>query len=84
MTDEELKAANSLAKEIKELDLFIWQAEKAWSGKIIKRKSSFIFRSDGYGALTSAEYQMDTEMKNRVLDVLRDRLTELKEQLHIL
>lgn len=81
MTPEALQVANALTKEINELDLFIRQAERVWTGKIIKRKSSFIFRSNGYGALSSTEYNMDTEMKNRVLDVLRDRLNELKEQL---
>lgn len=82
MTPEELKEANLLADEIKELEQFISRAEKVWTGKIIKRISKFIFRTNGYGALSSEEYQMDTEMKNRVLDVLRDRLTELKKQLH--
>ena len=81
MTPEDLKDANALTKEIEELDLFIWKAERTWTGKIIKRTPKFIFRSNGYGAFKSEEYNMDTEMKKRVLDVLRDRLTELKERL---
>lgn len=81
MTKEELTKANEIQKEIKELDFFIWKAEHAWTGKIIKRKANFIFKTDAYGASQSAEYNMNTEMKNKVLDVLKQHLVDLKKEL---
>lgn len=81
MTDKELRYANEIKKEINELESFIFTAERVWTGKIIKRKAKYIFKADGYGAFNSKEYEMNTEMKNRVLEVLKDRLVELKNKL---
>lgn len=79
MTDKDLIKANKLKKEIDELELFIWEAERVWTGKIIKTK--YIFKSNGYGAFGSAEFNMNTAIKDRVLDVLRTYLNDLKKQL---
>jgi hypothetical protein len=81
MTDENLVKANKLKEEIDELDLFICQAKRRWTGKLIFRKAFFIFRANAYGALDLAEYNMDTETKNKVLEVLESRLKELKAEL---
>ena len=81
MTDKELTQANKIKKEIRELDLFIYSAEHVWTGKIIKKDTMYIFKANAYGALSSAEYNMGTEMKDKVLNVLRERLQELKGQL---
>lgn len=81
MTSEDLIKANEIKKEIKELDLFIWTAEKVWTGKIIKKSCKYIFKSSSYGMLGEAEYHMNTEMKNKVLNVLRDHLKDLNNQL---
>ncbi|MDN4609136.1 hypothetical protein [Sporosarcina highlanderae] len=78
MTHEELNRANEIQREIRKLERFILSAEKVWTGKIIKRTTTYIFKSTAYGAIGSSEYEMDTDMKNRVLDVLREKLTELK------
>ncbi len=81
MTDKDLEKANSLKKEIRELESFIRTAGMVWTGKIIKRDTKYIFKSNGYGGIDSAEYNLNTEMKDKVLDVLREHLTNLKKQL---
>jgi hypothetical protein len=81
MKNEDLTLANRLNKEIRELDLFIFNAERVWTGKVIKRESKYIFKTNPYGAFSSEEFEMNTTIKNRVLDVLKEYLKELKEQL---
>lgn len=81
MTNEDLIKANKIKKEIHELDLFIYSAEHVWTGKIIKRDTKYIFKANSYGAMDSAEYHMNTGMKDKVLNVLREHLQELKNQL---
>lgn len=81
MTEDGLIKANKLNKEIEELELFICSAERIWTGKIIKRDTKYIFKANGYGAFNDVDYNMNTEMKNKVLDVLREHLKDLKRQL---
>ena len=78
MTEENLVKANEIKEELRELDCFMWSAEHVWTGKIIKRDTKYIFKSNGYGAINSAEYGLSTSMKDKVLDVLRCRQKELK------
>lgn len=81
MTDKQLSRANKIKKEIKRIEDFMFYAERVWTGKIIKETSRYIFKSSGYGALNSAEYELDTETKNEVLEVLRNKLKRLKNEL---
>jgi hypothetical protein len=81
MDIKELSRANSLFKEIRELERFISSAEKVWTGRLIKKTSKHIFRSNAYGAISEAEFHLNTDLKNKVLDVLRDHLDELKSEL---
>jgi hypothetical protein len=81
MDIRDISRANSLYEEIRELDMFIGSAEKVWTGRLIKKTSKHIFRSNAYGSISEAEYHMDTTVKNKVLDVLRDHLDELKTEL---
>ncbi|SCG82720.1 hypothetical protein DW1_1147 [Proteiniborus sp. DW1] len=81
MTKAELLKANEIRSEIDKLEDFIWQAEKTWTGKIIKQTSRYIFKSNAYGTMESAEYELDNKMKNKVLDLLRERLKELYSEL---
>jgi len=81
MTNENLIKANEIKKEIKELELFIWNAESVWTGKIIKKETKYIFKANAYGAMASAEFNMNTETKNKVLNVLKEHLQDLKNQL---
>jgi len=81
MTSEDLIQANSIKKEMRELELFIYSAEKVWKGKVTKRTSKYIFKTLSYGAFDEAEYHMDTRMKDKVLNVLREHLKSLKIQL---
>jgi hypothetical protein len=81
MTDKDLEKANNLKKEIGELDCFIRRAEMRWTGKIIKKDTKYIFKCNSCGGLESVEYNLNTEMKDKILDVLRDHLADLKNQL---
>ena len=81
MTSKELIKANIINKAIRELDLFISTAEEVWEGKLIKQTSKYIFKSVAYGVYDEAEYHMNTEIKDKVLNVLRDHLQELNNQL---
>lgn len=81
MTDEDLRKANALREEIKELEYFIWKAENVWTGIIIKLESKYIIKANAYGAMGAAEFNMNTTIKNRVLGVLKEYLSELKQQL---
>ena len=83
MDRQGLNKANELQKEIDELESFIYSAEKVWTGKIIK-DTKYIFESNAYGVFESKEYKMNTEIKNKVLGVLRDHLQGLKTQLESL
>ncbi|EDT74824.1 hypothetical protein [Clostridium butyricum] len=47
----------------------------------LKELDLFIFKANGYGALSTDEYYLDTEIKNRLLDVLKEHLNEMKEEL---
>jgi hypothetical protein len=81
MTDENLDRANELKKEIRELECFIQGARMLWTGKIIKQDTKYIFKANGYGAIKSKEFNMNTKIKNKVLDVLSDYLEDLKQEL---
>ncbi|MBU3126752.1 hypothetical protein [Clostridium tagluense] len=82
MTSKELIKANIINKAIRELDLFISTAEKVWEGKIVKKSSKYILKSIAYGVYDEAEYHMNTELKDKVLNVLREHLKELNDQLN--
>lgn len=81
MTKDNLIRANALAAEICDLEQFIHTSEKVWAGKLIHQKHSFIFQSCSYGILKPIEYPLDNEMKNKVLNILKEHLTELKLEL---
>ncbi|MDN4069955.1 hypothetical protein QYF50_18800 [Paenibacillus vini] len=78
---DKLNQTNKLNDEIKRLESFLRTAEKVWTGKIIKRTSTFIIKSNPYGAFDEAEYKLDTKTKNKMLDVLRENLADMKNQL---
>lgn len=85
MDNEKLQKANSLREEIHQLDNFISSAEKVWTGKLIKKElykydTKLTFISDAYGCMKEKEFHMNTTIKNRVLDVLREYKDELEEE----
>lgn len=82
MTNEQLERANYLKEKIKELENFLWHAEQlAWTGKIIKRETKYIFRANAYGAFKDEDYFLSTQIKDRLLIVLKEHLKEMKEEL---
>ncbi|CEP79270.1 Uncharacterised protein [[Clostridium] sordellii] len=81
MKYENLIKGNEIKKEIDRLEKFISVAEKVWTGKIIKEKTRYIFKSSAYGYFKESSFYLDTKLKNKVLDVLRTELKELKLEL---
>jgi len=82
MNSKDLILANIINKDIRALDLFISNAEKVWKGKLTKQTSKYIFKSVPYGVFDEAEDYMDTETKDKVLNLLREKLEGLKSQLN--
>ena len=85
MDNEKLQRANTLKEEIQKLDNFINTAEKVWTGKLIKKElykydTKLMFISDTYGCIKEKEFHMNTTIKNRVLDVLREYKDELEAE----
>jgi hypothetical protein len=81
MTEKDLQLANNIQREIKNIEHFIWKAEKVWTGKLIQRVPILTFKSTPYGIFESSEFDLSTELKNKVLNVLRKELEILKEKL---
>lgn len=81
LTNEELARANKLKKEIYDLDIFIALASMAWEGKIVRREQKYLFKTIPYGVVDESAFKLDGDIKNKVLDVLRDYLSEIKEEL---
>lgn len=72
MTEEQLYKANKINQEIKRINDFLFYAERTWTGKVV---------SNAYGMFESKSYEMDTETKNQVLDVLRNKLNKLTQEM---
>lgn len=83
MTDEDLKKANEIKKQIREIDCFLATAKRVWTGKLAikKPRSRLFFIAKGYGAFKSEEFELDTRLKNKVVEVLEEELIELKKEL---
>lgn len=81
MTDEELIEANEIKEKIRKLNEFIFYGERTWTGQLIKRIPLITVKSNAYGALGSATYDLDTETKNEILELLRGKLLNLENQL---
>lgn len=81
MTDKELREANEIKEKISKLNKFLFYGEKTWTGQLIKRVPLITVKSNAYGALGSATYELDTETKDEILDFLRGKLLSLETQL---
>lgn len=82
MTNEELKRANELKKQIHEIELFLITARNVWKGALVikRRKPKLFFRANGYGYFNSKEFELNTELKNEVVKLLKDKLEEMKKE----
>lgn len=81
MTNENLERANYLKKKIKELDDFIWHAERVWNGKLVQHTQKYILKTVPCGMFEESEYVLNTDTKDKILDVLRGNLKEMKTEL---
>lgn len=82
MTNEELKRANELKKQIHEIECFLITARNVWTGSLVvkQHKPKLFFRANGYGYFTSKEFELNTELKNEVVKLLKDKLEEMKKE----
>lgn len=76
-----LDKANKLSEEIKELDVFLCYAERVWKGKLTSKMCIGKLISLPYGAFGKREIELGTDLKNKMLDVLREHKEELEQQL---
>ncbi len=76
MKVENMQKLNELANEIHELDIFIHVAGCVWTGKVTLKK----LVSNAFGFFRSEEFNMNTEIKSRVLKVLKDYQAELSQK----
>lgn len=77
MTNKELQEVIQTKEELDELQSFLFYAEKVWTGKITLRK----LVSSAYGMFESKEFEMDTDIKTRVLAVLKEHEHFLVEKI---
>lgn len=66
------KQKEGVARRVKEVDDFLWVARKVWTGRLV---------SSSYGLYSEKSICMETDLKNKVLDVVEDYSEELKERL---
>lgn len=82
MTPEKLRHANKLYEEIRALERFIFNAERKWEGRLIRQTNSFFFFcAPAYGSLETENLELDKDLKNKVLEVIRNELALKREEL---
>ena len=80
MDSKKLERANELEKEIKELDYFLWRASRTPAGKLTIKDRIMKVISKSYGIVKEEEFNLNTTIKSRVLDVLEQYKQELEEE----
>lgn len=81
MSDQQLREANEIQRQIRQLENFLFYGERTWTGELVKRVPKITIKSSSYGTFGEAVYELDTETKDEMLEVLRGKLSKLKERL---
>lgn len=81
MSDEQLREANEIQRQIRQLDNFLFYGERVWTGELVKRVPLITVKSHSYGMFGEAVYELDTETKNEVLEFLKAKRSKLHERL---
>lgn len=79
-----LKRANDIQKEIKEIESFLLAAERTWNGKLNKRVEyieKFFIKSNSYGIFEECELQLNTDLKNKMINILKVEVIRLKKEM---
>lgn len=86
MTEKELARANAISEELKKIRDFLYSAEKVWTGRLARKDEvplrKWLIFSNGYGIFNENSYELDTETKNEMLDVLRRKEARLVAELN--
>ncbi len=81
MTKELLDKGIVIQSKIEHLDVFIFNAERLWTAKLQLRKPKMIFASNSYGEIKGKELELDNELKNEVLKVIKNKRDSLINEL---
>lgn len=84
MTKEQIKKANELSTEIKELDCFIHSLGCCWKGEIEVSKRKWLLSNVPYGVFGKRTLECNSTLKNRIHDVLIEYRSELEKELQSL
>lgn len=77
---DKLNRMNWLNKRINELEWFIISARRVWHGKLTIEKQRYFFKRIPYGAMNETVFEMDTQLKEELLEVLENRLDTWREE----
>ena len=80
MKQEDLYKATEIVREIKNLNDFIRVASSVWTGKLTIRKRILYFISSAYGIYNEEELEMNTRLKNKVLNLVKEYKMELENE----
>ena len=75
-----LEKANSIKKKIRDIEDFIEGVERVWTGRLIQKERKFFIGRKPYGMLDSTELHLEGKLRNKMLDVLREEVKQLKEE----
>lgn len=81
MTDYQITRGNKLRSEIREIEAYLLIAERMWQGKLITKTSTHFMQTIPYGAISTQEIKLNNKIKNKMLDVLREEVKELRAEL---
>lgn len=81
LTEEEFLKASMIKKEIDDLEYFIKRSKKTRGIGIIKRDIRYILKSLPYGILGEKNIEINSELKEKIIDTLEQHLKGLKEEL---
>lgn len=84
MNKENLKRANQLNEEIRNLDSFIHTADRCWLGELKVYRKRLFFSTVPYGAFGEKTIECNTKLKNRIRDVIYEYQQELEVELESL
>ena len=85
--EKELYKLNIVSEEIKELEWFIYVAEKVWRANLVNRlkfkpsQSKVMFKTNAYGVFDSKEYELPDHLRYKFITILKEEVQDLKDYL---
>ena len=82
MTKEQLDKGIVILAEIEALSSFIHNAEMLWTAKLQIRKPKIFFETNSYGIFKGSEIKLDNDLKNEVLELVKNRRDRLIQEMN--